>query len=334
MAEQMPPRRYLSEVAISLCSADAGMLPPDQLHADARVTPEQEAILRVCHIYLICRRPALSIDPESFSVDAGLAQGYLTYSVRGKKAKTAFKFAPDLRGTSRVVVDGYPHKRLLLVGPNGQWNRCFPASFLPVVADLENDDIRAFEVAYVGQAYGDGSRSAIDRLRSHSTLQRILAEAASRAPDDEVMLFLFSYPPCQLISSIDAISGAEIQGEVDQDHWVATHSNPPSEQMEVALAEAGLIRYFEPEYNEKYKESFPHEGLKLLEQCYRLDFAALIVEVDTEDLNAPIYSARVSKGVHHIAQFDLHDASKRRSFFRILDPTGRLALMSISGPSH
>jgi hypothetical protein len=331
----IPPRKYISEGAISLSSAHAAMLPPDQLHVDAQTTPEQEAILKDCHIYLICRRPALSIDPDSFSMNGDVAQGHLTYRLNGKMKSIAFKFSPDLRGGSRIVVDAYPHKRLLFVQSDGDWSRYLPAAFLPGIANLENHAIRAFEVAYVGQAYGDGTRSAIDRLRNHSMLQRILAETSSKTPDQEVMLFLFSYAPSKLISSFDSVSKAQIQGESDKEHWISMRSNPPTEQMEVALAEAGLIRYFEPEYNEKFKQSFPHEGLKLLQQCYRLDFAGLIVEIDTEDLKAPIYSARVQKGVHHIALFDLHDANKRRTFFSILDRSGRLALMNeMSGPVY
>jgi hypothetical protein len=50
------------------------------------------------------------------------------------------------------------------------------------------DALLLHEVLYVGQAFGsDGDRSAWDRLKSHSTLQRIYSETR---PDKEIWLTL------------------------------------------------------------------------------------------------------------------------------------------------
>ena len=76
-------------------------------------------------------------------------------------------------------------------------------------------------------------------------------------------------------------------------------NTPIPENQQVALAEAALIRYFRPEYNIIYKDSFTNEDLKLLEECYNLDFVGLAVEINTEDLRAPLWSQTVNKGVHH-----------------------------------
>jgi hypothetical protein len=210
----------------------------------------------------------------------------------------------------------------------------WPANLISMHAEVEDPSLREFEVVYVGQAFGDGTRSAFERLRSHSTLQRILAESAARRPDDELMLFLFKYEPYRTFVSMDGITKEGLKGDEDKEHYVNILENPLSEKQQIGLAEAGLIRYFAPEYNEIYKDSFPHERLKILDDCYKLDFAGLVVEIDTEDVRAPIWSTAAGKGVHHIAQFDLHNPETRRSFFSIVDRQGRYALTTISGPTY
>ena len=210
----------------------------------------------------------------------------------------------------------------------------WPAWVLSIASALEDDTLRDMEVIYVGQAYGDGSRTALDRLRSHSTLQRILAESAATRPDDEVILLLFKYEPATLFTHMDGITNDGITGAGDHEHFMSLVDNPLSERQEISLAEAGLIRYFAPHYNEVYKTSFPSEGQKLLDECYRLDFAGLIVEIDTEDVGLRLWSpATPGKGRHHIAKFDLHDPTTRRSFFSLVDTKGRYALMNKSGPT-
>jgi hypothetical protein len=161
-----------------------------------------------------------------------------------------------------------------------------------------------------------------------------LAETAVQRPDDEVMLFLFEYAPYRVFSSFDGTVEPGQSMAEDQAHWKDIFDNPLTEKQQIALAEAGLIRYFVPEYNEIYKKTFPHDELKILQECYELDFAGLTVEINTEDLSAPLWSQRVKKGVHHIANFDLHDPDKRRSFFSLVGPDGRYAPLDTSGPVY
>ena len=230
-------------------------------------------------------------------------------------------------------MDVYPHRRAIATNSRGEDEFYFPALMIAQKAQVSDLAIRHFEVLYVGQAYADGKRAAIDRLRSHQTLQRILAELAAANPDDEVMLFLFKYEPAQYFLSMDGVAGAEITGEQDTRHVQRLIKNPPSRKEEIALAEAGLIRYFEPPYNEIYKASFPAEQLKILEGCYERDFVSLSVEINTEDVRARLWSEKRDVGYHHIASFDLHDSQKRRSFFSLIDREGNYTVTEMSGPA-
>lgn len=115
----------------------------------------------------------------------------------------------------------------------------------------------------------------------------------------------------------DGRAKSPIKGERDEARFVSILENPLTQHQQICLAEAGLIRYFQPEYNEIYKESFPASDLKILSECYSLDFSALAVEINTEELRFNLYSKRVRAKNHHIANFDLINPSERLSFFSL-----------------
>lgn len=331
-----PPRKYFSEVILNLFTDDVLMISPDQLHRSIVMSDKNASRLADCHIYIIGRRPALSIDPLTFSYCDDIAEGKLIVQDGETQRFVAFRVSMQLGGDEvKVAVDKYPYRQLVTMNVSGDIVRCIPAMALPVYGWVDDISVRDFEVMYVGQAYGDGSRFAMDRLRSHSTLQRILTDTLSKRPYDELALFLVSYAPYRLISSLDGMNNdAEISDERDHEHWIDLHTQILPEKMQIGLAEAALIRYFQPEYNEIYKANFPRDDQKILEKCYRLDFCGLVLEINTEEINTPLYSKYVKKGVHHIAKFDLHDLEARRSFFSVIDQQGRFALANESRPMY
>ena len=84
------------------------------------------------------------------------------------------------------------------------------------------------------------------------------------------------------------------------------------------MIEAALIRYFQPEYNEKFKESKISPKLKSLEKCYDLDMSGIVVEINTENLFTH-YTLKALKNYHHIVKIDLVSHQQRLSFFDQLD---------------
>ena len=109
-------------------------------------------------------------------------------------------------------------------------------------------------------------------------------------PDDEVLLFLFEYEPAKVFVHMDGTTNSDIGGDEDMQHIRSVLDNPPSQKEEISIAEAGLIWYFQPEFNIKLRDSYPHEKLKLLSSCYNFDLCGLIVEVNTEEFPVRLYS--------------------------------------------
>jgi hypothetical protein len=323
MIDTVPPRKYMSEHAVNLYSARWFIVTPSDLMSGGTMDEDSKDIAQNCHIYMICRRPACAYDSESFKHDGKRLSGKLVYKVKGKTSEVPFDFEfPLLDGAVGVRLADYPHRDFDTLLPSGESVRHLPASGL--ATSLAHDiALRQLEVLYVGQAYAEGRRSAIDRLKSHTTLQKILADVVQKMPDDEILLLAFEYMPYRIITMMDGIDKNAIRDESDHKRFISIIDNPLTKHQQICLVEAGLIRYFVPPYNEIYKDSFPAADQKILNACYDLDFSALIVEIDTEELEMELFSKAIASSHHHIAKFNLIDPATRRSFFTFVDKDGK-----------
>jgi len=87
-----------------------------------------------------------------------------------------------------------------------------------------------------------------------------------------------------------------------------------TEQERISLYEAALIRYFSPQFNKEFKNSFPSTNLKILQDCYDKDFSAVVAEINIDQLPFKLFSKKVESSLYHMAKFDLHEDSARRVF--------------------
>lgn len=173
-----------------------------------------------------------------------------------------------------------------------------------------------FEVKYVGQAYGqDGSRNAVDRLLKHETLQKI---ALKGVPDGHqlTLLLLAVQPENQLFTVMNPFaknkdgSGERIKAGLEKLYNT-------TEIERISIYEAALIRYFYPDFNKEFKDSFPSTNLKILQDCYKKDFSAVVAEICIDDLPFQLFSGAVEQSFYHIAKHDLHQDKDRRAFFGV-----------------
>lgn len=319
-------RKYLSEFAVNLYSARWQLITAEQLTSGGKMRPEEVGIANSCHIYLICQRPGLTYVPETFSYNDGIISGELTYRISGAKKTIPFQRPFDLLdGATRVELSEYPQREILALNEKGERVRYLPASALSITLGqhLSCKDIAMLDVLYVGQSFASGNRSAFERLQNHSTLQKILAEASYKNPDNEIFVATFEYLPYRVISSIDGRSTEAISGDSDTKRFTSILEKPLKKIQQVSLTEAALIRYFRPHYNMIYKNKFPSNTHKVLRSCYELDFSALVVEINTEDLRFYLRSDHVSPSMHHMSNIELVSANDRAGFFYFTDKEGK-----------
>lgn len=313
-------RKFISEFALNMYSARWIMLPASELTSGKEPDSLQQEILDASHIYLICKHPSSYFVKEGFRFEDGVVSVSTTFKVKGEARKSEFTFPyPDGDEATGAELSAYPHRELHYVNKSGAIVRVLPAGMLTLAADSreKHPELGRFEVVYVGQAFGDGTRSAFQRLQSHSTLQKILAESQYKNPDDEISVFVFEYCPYRFITQMDGRAKQAISDRRDQNRFFSILENPLTEHQQICLIEAALIRYFAPEYNAIYKESFPSVSHKILKECYELDFSGLIVEINTDECGFFLYSSNAQPRMHHISKVDLFTPLDRDGFFQL-----------------
>lgn len=317
-------KKNISDFAVGLYSGRWIMISASELLSGKSFSTRQnvtQEVVNKSHIYIITKIPKFYYIEDSVSFENGILSITVGYKHQGKEKflKLEDEFPPEY-GAVEVKVSAYPYKEIVLYNKKGEEVYYIPANILGISLGKEagNSEITDLEVLYVGQAYGDGNRNTFDRLKSHSTLQKILADCSVDYPDDEVNIISFEYMPYQVFIQMDGKAKVKTTAEDDSQRFYSIIDNPLSEHQQVCLTEAGLIRYFQPKYNKTYKEKFPSIKHKILEECYKLDFSGLVVEINTEELNFFLYSDSAQKHFHHIAKINLIDHEERYGFFHFI----------------
>lgn len=285
----------LSMYALSFCTIPAeGIYDKDALASLGKV-------LDKCHIYLIGYTPKIDL----IGAEQKDRHLLLSFDILSKKYVLDYELPKGLN----LKLDGD-----LWYLADAWGGRFWPNENEMQTRLAASTDLIKFEVKYVGQAYGqDGSRSALDRLLKHETLQKI---SLTDTPQGYriTLLLLAIEPSNQLITSINPFAKNTQDGGARIQQGLSKLFNT-TEAERISLYEAALIRYFYPDFNKEFKDSFPSTNLKILRDCYKKDFSAVIAEICIDDLPFQLWSSAVAPKLHHIAKHDLHKSEDRKMFF-------------------
>lgn len=310
-------RKNITEYAFGYMNSYTTMMTAHQLMSGGVLIEGQEQLDK-CHIYIIATRPNAYFIDDSLRHDGKLLSGQIGYKIAGKEYRVDFNDVPfQLEDGGIEIRCDYPFRELWTYNSAGEQIRYLAATHFASILGAQNFDgvLNRFEVQYVGQAIGQGNRSAQQRLQSHSTFQKILALSAYAAPDNEIVVFMFQFDHERIFSSMDGRATGAIADDSNEKRLMKAIRNPPDKKQKTAMVEAGLIRYFQPHYNEVFKIKFPSTKHKTLQSCKALDVSALIVELDTSDLGFTLWSPTIKAMDHHTVRFDLVNLQNRMSFF-------------------
>ena len=303
-----------------------GAVLAQQQDLDDEIIKEYFTAQDPCHIYVICKRPKIFIDPDSlkiydefYSITFKIQRGF-NFEELNLTGQHPFEDEDEIEFYTE-----FPHNHFTMVGKkSGIKFGGRAASLIQAAAqkiDFE-DDFLDLEVLYVGQSYGvDGARTAPDRLKSHSTLQNIYSEAINRNIDSDIWILLASFE--QITYMMMHSDNPTTEEEMEKD-WKdrsgkvfdKIQNDDFSEQQKINFTEAALIRYFEPKYNKEYKDTFPNPAHKTYQECYELDINSILVELGTYDiLKCRLFSDKVPSKNRHFAQFNLHSSKERKGMF-------------------
>lgn len=277
-----------------------------------------------CHLYFICKRPRITINPKRFKVTKKYIR--LTFNVqRQDEFETKeYKFTNTFKRDDIKIKSDYPNNIFQLYTDE---EILVDAKVAPFLQSLISEKYLDLEVLYIGQSYGvDGARTAPDRLKSHSTLQGIYSEAISKNPDSEIYIALASFSQINIMMMDGRTKFTEEELENDKVRMKKVNDRLNwegiSEQQKINFTEAALIKYFQPRYNIIYKDSFPNPAHKTYTECYELDINAVCIELQTfEMINCCLYSEAVNAAPWHMKNFLLNSEADRKSMFEIIEKT-------------
>ena len=335
----MSVRKYITEFALGMRLSNVYLLQQDQLQMLKNFEEFQSA---PSHIYIIARQPKISIEPESFYLDSKFYS--LKFNIQKQNSYTHQIFKSPI--SSEIVnlqLDcPYPHTEYIFKEKEGNIVAHGKAALLLLqnistlkeinlykqkfqkINDLQN--LLSFEVLYVGQSYGeDGSRNALDRLQDHQTLQKIYFESNKKNPDKDIWIVLCSFEK-SVITTIDPTQNNYGVSIEESDRHLFSVCNKVmnddagiTEKQSINFTEAALIRYFQPEYNEKFKNNFPDYSHSSYSECYDLDINSVIIELSTdlERMQFKLHSLKIPPDFNHLIHFSLHSKDERKSMFEL-----------------
>ncbi|MDE2163959.1 MAG: hypothetical protein KGJ53_12415 [Alphaproteobacteria bacterium] len=289
------------EHALDLYAKSFVTLPAFAIYEDACVAPLLPQIAD-CHIYLIGLTPKIDV-----------------VGVELRNNELIAKFL--ILGTTYELNWKVPIGTILCGDGDTGWHVQLPNGerYVPNEKNISDRLVQEhnavdFKVVYIGQAFGaDGSRNALDRLKKHETLQKI---AVKGIPDGYrlTILMLAIEPGNTLITLFNPFAKDNLHGDErignGLDKLFGTN-----EAERTTLYEASLIRYFQPPYNKEFRDSFPSTNMKLLADCYKKDFSAIIAEICIDELPFVLFSDVVGHKIYHVAKHDLHTDDARNMFF-------------------
>lgn len=287
----------LGMYATSYCT-----MPAEAIYDKSVLNPLMD-VINTCHIYLIGLTPIIDF-VDAKQVDSLLT---LSYKIIDQRCDLCFKL-PE--GHILKSEEGVPY----IETRNSQ--RIWPEfnSIQALLSD-KTDNIN-FEVKYVGQAYGkDGSRNAIDRLLKHETLQKIALKGVPVGYQLSLLLLAIK-PNNQVFTMMNPFARNTEDGSERIKDGLGKLFNT-TEQERITLYEASLIRYFYPDFNKEFKDSFPSTNLKILQDCYKKDFSGVIAEICIDELPFKLFSGNVKPRNYHIIEHDLHKDNMRSMFFSL-----------------
>ncbi|TDE52718.1 hypothetical protein [Flavobacterium sp. GT3P67] len=280
-----------------------------------------------CNIYFILKRSKVTVAPESVIIN----KPNISFDclIQNKNEFKPLKISMDFENAKSELFfkSNYPHNIFHIYDKNEHHITARPAVLLDELYTEEKLEIPLldFEVLYVGQAYGkDGKRTAIDRLMSHETLLKIYSQASTQHPDSDVWIMLANFSRKSLLASFgtNLVKVKEENKKKEDDkseHFFNNNGYKFTPKQIINFTEAALIKYFQPKYNIKYKESFPSRKHKSYSECYDLDIRAMSLELDTSEIQRMLYTNQVERRNYHFKTFEFESNEDRYNLLNSID---------------
>ena len=276
-----------------------------------------------CHIYFICKRARVSLATEKVKIRTETIE--LTFNIHKENKIECISFTLEnpTKDPNAKIISEYPYNLFSLKSKGELISTAKTSLFLQTLRNEELDfEYLDFEILYIGQSFGsEGEKTAPERLKSHSTLQGIYAEALMNNPDSEIWIALVYMEEMGIMQmgGNENDSPEDTKQDIDRlvDFHMKIYNRELNQKQKINFTEAALIKYFEPPYNIEYKKTFPNPSHKSYQECYDLDVNSISIELKTREMvNLDFYSKKIPRKKVHMESFFLQDEKARRNIFK------------------
>lgn len=297
------PRKYMSEFALHTFSSKVTICNPKLLET----VDVSEASY---HVYMINKIKRLSFVENSINITDSHVEVQIKHGVTLTNKVETIKIP-----LHENMVDYELESDKLLIMKDG-YGGGIKLDILWLYTAFFTKNLEC-EVLYVGQAYGKlGNRDALKRLKSHETLQKVMADILYEDINYEIAITLWEFTP-RLLTSMDGRKGFQVTDKEDKEHFHKVLSAPPLylDSQIINVTEAAIINYFKPKYNENFKNNFPDVGHKGYKFYYDYDYNAITVELDPSCVNIKIHTEHTGYSQFSPIEYLLNSEEKRKSMF-------------------
>lgn len=272
------------------------------------------------NIYIVLCRSKITLTPDSFRMKG--ANAHFNFQTWIEEDRIEFELSlkfPHFKGDVQLETS-YPYNKFTLIDSVGNTITSRPTNILSnVKTGLDSiNELLDYEVLYVGQAYGkNGNRTALDRIAKHETLQQILSDCLNNHPDQEIFVLLgdFSYQN-MLMSLPHKDYKGKYNETVERSFFEKDNFNIDDKEL-INVTEAMLIKYFEPVYNQNFKDSFPSKTHTSYSTLYERDIRTIGLEIWVDEMNNDFFSHKVKRQKVHMAKFELQKDKDRFDIFQM-----------------
>ncbi|PAL05266.1 preprotein translocase subunit SecA [Peribacillus simplex] len=297
------PRKYMSEFALHTYSSQVTLVYPKMLET---VDVSKHAY----HIYMINKIKRLSYVQDSIKV----LDTYIEVQI--KHGATSIDKIETITVPLNEKFVGYEFESDKLLLLKDGYGGGVKLDVLWLYSKYSRKSLEC-EIIYIGQSYGKmGDRDALKRLKSHETLQKVMADILYDDINFEIAITLWEFTP-RLLHSIDGRNGYQVTEDEDRQHMQKVLSAPPLiiDNQIINVTEAALINYFKPKYNVDFVNNFPDVKHKGYTFYYNYDYNGITVELDPSCVNIKIHSEHTGYNQFSPVKYLLSSEEKRQSMF-------------------
>jgi hypothetical protein len=278
-----------------------------------------------CHIYFIIARPRITIVPEKCEFNELIKLVFRIHINTEYLEKEIFLHPPLNEDMSKAKIESnFPFSTFRIIIDEKELLFAKSSIYYTMHLRSHPDELNA-ELLYIGQSYGkEGERKVSDRLKNHSTLQKIYSEISQKNPDKEIWLNLLSFEQT-MQTSFDGLSGTSKRKEGDVENVSKMMNkfvnNELNEKQIINFTEAALIKYFKPQYNIMFKDIFPSIDHKSYKEAIELDINCVALQLDTECINLKLYTKEVQPNFSNMVTYTFKSKQSRKNLFDFVDYT-------------